>query len=103
MGVLRTSVFRSRSVAAGLEPAIRGLGLQRIVFEWVLLPEILLTEPDDVILFEPAVVVKGFILGNEVLVPLPTPRAADGVHQASRAQKKDRRVGNLPPPTHSRW
>jgi hypothetical protein len=49
-------------------PPIRELGLQRIVVEWVLLPKILLTEPDDVELFDPAVPVNGFMLGDEVLV-----------------------------------
>src|SRR5216683_2177766 len=52
----------------GIEQAIRELGLQRILLGRVLLPKILLTEPDDVILFEPAIPVKSFILGNEVLV-----------------------------------
>src|SRR6516165_2894408 len=37
-------LFRSRSVSNGVEPMIREFGLQRIVVERVLLPEILLTE-----------------------------------------------------------
>src|SRR5713226_1110471 len=61
-------ISADRSISNGLEPAIRELGLQRILLGRVLLPEILLTEPDDVILFEPAITVKGFIIGNEVLV-----------------------------------
>src|SRR5208282_3935770 len=52
----------------GFEPALRRLGLHRIIFEWVLRPKILLPEPHDVILFEPAVTIESFVFGNDVLI-----------------------------------
>src|SRR5438445_13560737 len=70
-------ISADRPISNGLEPAIRKLGLQRIPLGGVLLPKILLAEPDDVILFEPAIAVKGFILGNEVLVGASSDRARD--------------------------
>src|SRR5215471_1016594 len=64
-GVALSSLFR---VSSGLKPALRGLGLYRIVVEWVLGPKILLTKTHDVILFDAAVHVEGFVLGNLVRV-----------------------------------
>src|SRR5439155_3032421 len=58
-----------RSISTRLEPAIGKFGLQRIVVEWVILPKILLSKPDDVKLLGLSVVpVPGFVLGNEVFV-----------------------------------
>src|SRR6516225_5044455 len=73
-------LFRSRSVSNGVEPMIREFGLQRIVVERVLLPEILLTESDDVILFKTSVVVEGFVLGDEVFVCAGGDRPGDAAH-----------------------
>src|SRR5216684_4749131 len=61
------SVFRS--IANEFEPAVGKFGLQRIVVEWVFLPQILLPKPDDVKLLGLGVVsVPGLVLGNEVFV-----------------------------------
>src|SRR5712671_5094594 len=78
--------FRSRSIRDGLKPAIREFGLQCIVVGRVLLPKILLTEPDDVILFRPAIPVKGFVLGNEVLVCASGDRSGDAARIDLRAR-----------------
>src|ERR1700730_8590236 len=66
-----------RSIANGLEPAVGKFGLQRIVVEWVVLPEILLQKPDDVKLLGLRVVpVPGLVLGNEVFVSTGSYRPA---------------------------
>src|SRR5260370_30657062 len=45
-----------------------------------------MAEPDDIILFEPAIPVKGFILGNEVLVGASGYRARDSARIHLRAR-----------------
>src|SRR5262249_8103291 len=52
-------------------------------------PEILLAEPDDVILLGPPLVVKGFILGNEVFIRASSDRAGDTAHVVLRASVED--------------
>jgi hypothetical protein len=66
--VLASVLVWTRSSAGGLEPVLRLLGLHRIEVEWVLGPEILLTEPNDVILFEPPIPVECLIFWDDILV-----------------------------------
>src|SRR5215469_16925314 len=83
-----------RSVSSGLEPALRGLGLYRIVVEWVPRPKILLTKTNDVILFDSTVNVEGFILGDEVRVGERGDRAHNTSCPHLRASVE--KVGHIP-------
>src|SRR5271157_5824332 len=79
-----------RSIANGLEPAVGQFSLQRIVFEGVTLPKILLPNPDDVILLTLRVVpVPRLVLGNEVFISAGGDRAAhaSNVHLGARVEQ----------------
>src|SRR5208282_4220930 len=69
--------FSIKSAVGGLQPALRGLGLHRVVVEWVLRPKILLPEPHDVILFESAIPIESFVFGDEILICASGDRAHD--------------------------
>src|SRR5690349_15728519 len=67
---------RRSSIAGRFEPAVGQFGLQRVVLERISRPEVLLTEPDDVILLGPRIVpVPGFVLGEKVFVGARRDRA----------------------------
>jgi hypothetical protein len=66
--VLHSVLVWTGSSAGGLEPAFGLLGLHRVKVEWVLGPEIPLTETDDVVLFEPPIAVEGLIFWDDIPV-----------------------------------
>src|SRR5271163_4119600 len=79
-----------QSIANGLEPAVGQFSLQRIVFEGVTLPKILLPNPDDVILLALRVIpVPRLVLGNEVFISSGGDRTAhaSNVHLGARVEQ----------------
>src|SRR5208282_4761027 len=68
------------STIDGLQPALRGLCLHRVIVEWVLRPKILLPEPNDVVLFQLAIPIESFVFGDKILVSASGDRSDNTAH-----------------------